>query len=497
MIEEPTGPKATGEEAPEGSRPAFMGTAAPVPERTRRQGTVPRWVPLSIVAALVIGFGLGVGGALLISGGDGAAVADSPQAAAGPGGEAAAVSSITLPQAGPNDPDAFGEVEVTGAILPRFAGETDLAIGMAAPELTGFDFEGTRVAITNDGKAKIILFVAHWCPYCQQEVPVVRDWFGTTELPADIDVYSVSTLTDFSRSNYPPRTWFEQESWNVPLIVDDDLDTAAGAFGLNAVPFWVFIDTNGIVTGRHAGGGVPADALTGVVRVSPTGGTMSEVTARSPAAQPDGPLRRVRSRPMETLTDTGAAIVHRLVAGPLENNVFIVACKAGGEAVIIDAADDADRILDAAAPYLVQAILTTHSHADHIGAAEAVCHALKAPFRIHPADAAATGISPVDPISDGEEICFGDLTMRAIHTRGHTPGSTCFLLGDLLFSGDTLFPGGPGATTDPDRFREVMTSLEQGLFTLPDTTRILPGHGPSTTIGTERPSLPEWWRRGY
>jgi len=200
---------------------------------------------------------------------------------------------------------------------------------------------------------------------------------------------------------------------------------------------------------------------------------------------------------METLIDDGAMIVHRLVAGPLENNVFIVACKAGGEAVIIDAADDADRILDAAAPYLVRAVLTTHSHADHIGAAAAVCRALGAPFRIHPADAAATGISPFDPISDGEQIRFGDLTMEAIHTPGHTPGSICFLLGNVLFSGDTLFPGGPGATADPGRFREVMTSLEQHLFTLPDDTRVLPGHGLATTIGTERPSLPEWWRRGY
>jgi len=252
------------EAAPETSRPAFMGTAAPVPERARRQGTVPRWVPLSIAAALLVGFGLGVGGTLLVTGGDEAAAAAPPQAAAGPAGEGTPVSSITLPQAGADDPDAFGEVEVTGASLPRLAGETDPAIGMTAPELTGFDFEGVPVAITDDGRAKIILFLAHWCPYCQQEVPVVRDWFGTDELPGDVDVYSVSTLTDFSRSNYPPRTWLDQEGWNVPVIVDDNLDTAAEAFGLNAVPFWVFIDTSGIVTGRHAGGGVPADALTGV-----------------------------------------------------------------------------------------------------------------------------------------------------------------------------------------------------------------------------------------
>ena len=200
---------------------------------------------------------------------------------------------------------------------------------------------------------------------------------------------------------------------------------------------------------------------------------------------------------MENPIEGGATEVHRLVAGPLENNVYIVVCKATGEAVIIDAADDAGRIIDKAAPFRVQAVLTTHSHADHIGAATAVRDALGVPFCIHPADAPATGITPFDPISHGEQIRFGDLTMEAIHTPGHTPGSTCFLLEDLLFSGDTLFPGGPGATTDPARFHEVMTSLEQHLFTLPDETRVLPGHGLATTIGAERPSLPEWWRRGY
>jgi len=264
MTEEPMSPEpgATPEEAPTASRPAFMGTAVPVPDRAARRSTMPRWVPLSIVAALLIGFGLGVGGTLLILGGDEAAAAAPGSAAAGPTDENTPVSGITLPQGGPNDPDAFAEVEATGASLPRFTGEADPAIGMQAPEISGFDFEGNTVEITDDGKAKVVLFVAHWCPYCQQEIPVVRDWFDTAELPDDVDVYSVSTLTEFGRSNYPPRTWLEQEGWNIPLIVDDDLDTIAEAFGLNAVPFWVFIDTNGTVAGRHAGGGVPAEALT-------------------------------------------------------------------------------------------------------------------------------------------------------------------------------------------------------------------------------------------
>lgn len=264
MTDEPMnpGPGTTPGEVPESSRPAFLGTTIPVPDRARRQSKSPRRVPLSNLAALLIGIGLGVGGTLLISGGDGAAAAVPGSVAPGPTGGNTPAAGITLPQADPNDPDAFGQVEVTGAILPRFSGETDPAVGLPAPELSGFDFEGNVVEITNDGRAKVILFVAHWCPFCQQDIPVVRDWFDTAELPDDVDIYSVSTLTEFGRSNYPPRTWLEQEGWNIPLIVDDDLDTAARAFGLNAVPFWVFIDTDGTVTGRHAGGGVPAEALT-------------------------------------------------------------------------------------------------------------------------------------------------------------------------------------------------------------------------------------------
>lgn len=192
-----------------------------------------------------------------------------------------------------------------------------------------------------------------------------------------------------------------------------------------------------------------------------------------------------------------AAEVRVVVVGPLENNVYVVVCRRTGEAAIIDAADEADRVLAAAADVRVGYILTTHGHADHVGAAAEVAAALDVPIRIHPADAAMARLTQFDPIEPSETVVVGDLRLEAVHTPGHTPGSTCFLLDDLLFSGDTLFPGGPGATGDPERFREIMTSLEARLFVLPDHTRVLPGHGPDTTIGTERPSLPEWWRRGY
>lgn len=190
--------------------------------------------------------------------------------------------------------------------------------------------------------------------------------------------------------------------------------------------------------------------------------------------------------------------VRALVVGALENNVYTIVCRRSGDAALVDAAAEPERILDWVADLPITAILTTHGHFDHVGAAAAVSRALGVGVRIHPADAAMAGLDTSLPIRDGEIIRIGDLAVRAIHTPGHTPGSTCFQVGDLLFSGDTLFPGGPGATGgDPSRFAEIMRSLEEHLFVLPDRTRVLPGHGLDTTIGEERPSLPEWWRRGY
>jgi glyoxylase-like metal-dependent hydrolase (beta-lactamase superfamily II) len=189
--------------------------------------------------------------------------------------------------------------------------------------------------------------------------------------------------------------------------------------------------------------------------------------------------------------------VHRVVAGPLDNNVWVIGCRATGEAVIVDAAAEPGLILEAVAGRPVSAIVTTHSHADHHGAAAAVRDATGAQIMVHPADAPAIAIPGTIPIEDGDTITCGDLELEVIHIPGHTPGSVCLRIGNLVFSGVTLFPGGPGATTDAARFSEIMRGVESRLFTLPDETLVLPGHGAETTIGEERPSLPEWRRRGY
>jgi glyoxylase-like metal-dependent hydrolase (beta-lactamase superfamily II) len=189
-------------------------------------------------------------------------------------------------------------------------------------------------------------------------------------------------------------------------------------------------------------------------------------------------------------------LVDKIVTGPLENNVYLIACAATGEAVIIDAAGEPARILEMAAEAHVTAVLTTHGHWDHVGAADEVAGALEVPILIGPEDAAMASLEDTTALDAGS-MAVGDLTLEIIATPGHTPGSRCIKVGNLIFTGDTLFPGGPGATGTPADFKQIMESLDTKLFTQTDETMILPGHGLDTTIGNERPSVEEWRRRGW
>ncbi len=193
-----------------------------------------------------------------------------------------------------------------------------------------------------------------------------------------------------------------------------------------------------------------------------------------------------------------APTIHKMRLGPLDNCVYIVSSPTTNRGVIVDAAAEPDRILAACEGIEITAILTTHGHHDHIGAVDAVRAALDIPFRLHPADRAVAGRDPDEALTDGEEIVIDDIALHAVHTPGHTPGSMSFLVEPFVLTGDTLFPGGPGATRwDYSDFGQIMDSIEDSLMTLSDPTVVHPGHGEDTTIGSERPHLEEWRTRGW
>ncbi|MGH8911386.1 MAG: MBL fold metallo-hydrolase [Acidimicrobiia bacterium] len=198
--------------------------------------------------------------------------------------------------------------------------------------------------------------------------------------------------------------------------------------------------------------------------------------------------------------------VTKLLVGPYDNGAYVVSCPRSTEAVVIDAAAEADRILVACQGLQVGSILTTHGHLDHISALDPVKDALGVPFLMHPADVDIAQRSPDTAIQHGQEFVFGDVALHTLHTPGHTPGSVSFVFepsepGEvhIIFSGDTLFPGGPGATRwEYSSFGQIMDSLEQQIFShLPDEAVVHPGHGVDTTIGAERPHLGEWRARGW
>ena len=190
--------------------------------------------------------------------------------------------------------------------------------------------------------------------------------------------------------------------------------------------------------------------------------------------------------------------VHRVVVGPMDNNVFVLRCTQTGDAVLIDAANEHDRLLELCRALGVRFVLETHGHWDHI---QAVPQLRDAGYDVHVTAEDADRLPSYDQLLDDDTVIeVGRLRLRTIHTPGHTPGSMCFRLegAPLLFSGDTLFPGGPGATKFPGGdFDTIITSIDRKLFTLPAHTMVLPGHGADTTIATERPHLQEWVDRGW
>lgn len=202
---------------------------------------------------------------------------------------------------------------------------------------------------------------------------------------------------------------------------------------------------------------------------------------------------------VELVWSDGAAEVHRFVVGPVDNNVYVVRCRRTGEAALLDAANEHDRLLRVATRLGVTSVLETHGHWDHIGA---VAEVRDAGIDVWVRAEDAGLLSGYDHLLDDDAVHqVGDLRLRTVHTPGHTPGSISFALENtpLLFTGDTLFPGGPGNTTfDGGDFATILTSIEQRIFRVFDgDTIIWPGHGAPSTVGAERPHLDEWVERGW
>lgn len=183
------------------------------------------------------------------------------------------------------------------------------------------------------------------------------------------------------------------------------------------------------------------------------------------------------------------------------NNVWLVGDDT--EVIVIDPAHDAARVAEAVAGRTVRAVLLTHGHWDHVTAAPAFAALVgDPPIHLNPADRflweeVHPGV-PFQPLRDGDGFTVAGGSLRALATPGHTPGATCLVADGVVFSGDTLFQGGPGATRwDYSDFDVIIASIRDRLLPLPDATLVHTGHGESTTIGAEKPHLDEWIARGW
>ncbi len=192
----------------------------------------------------------------------------------------------------------YGAVEVSGEPLPQMpesASEVDPAVGMEAPEAFGASHDGETVEIAADGRPKVLVFLAHWCPHCQAEVPVVQDWIDANGVPEEVDLISVSTRFQPGREEWPPDEWLDSEGWTAPVLVDDEDDAVANTFGLGGTPYWVVIGADGKVLARRSGeiGTDGFAELLELARSSATTGTedtgTSGVTTATPAPTTSAP----------------------------------------------------------------------------------------------------------------------------------------------------------------------------------------------------------------
>jgi len=201
-----------------------------------------------------------------------------------------------------------------------------------------------------------------------------------------------------------------------------------------------------------------------------------------------------------------AATIVKASVGPMDNNAYLVSCSATGKTLLIDAANDADDLIELIREHApdIALIVTSHQHYDHWQALAAVTEATGAPTAAHALDAEPLPVTPDRILADGDTVTIGELTFDVIHLQGHTEGSVALALngadGEVthLFTGDCLFPGGVGKTWKDGDFDRLLGDVSRKVFDVyPDSTVVYPGHGDDTTLGAERPHLAEWRQRGW
>jgi hydroxyacylglutathione hydrolase len=197
-------------------------------------------------------------------------------------------------------------------------------------------------------------------------------------------------------------------------------------------------------------------------------------------------------------TMTSQAQITKL--GPLgkwANNLYLLVDPATNEGLIIDTPENAEEVFDVARDTTVKGILITHSHPDHTAGLDIVREFYGAPVYCHPAEPWLDRAKVDEDLADGRKIRFGELELMSIFTPGHTPGSTCFQIGEGLFSGDTLFPGGPGRTQSAADLLQEIESITTRLHVLDERTTVYPGHGDNTTIAESRREYADFASRDH
>ena len=187
--------------------------------------------------------------------------------------------------------------------------------------------------------------------------------------------------------------------------------------------------------------------------------------------------------------------IEKLQLGPFGTNTYILVCQKTQDSVLIDTPAEANTILERLKGTNPKYILLTHNHMDHVGALSELHSNLKVPLAAHASDSGNLPSKPDMLLNDGDTILVGELKIDVLHTPGHTPGSLCFKVGKYLISGDTIFPGGPGKTGSSTDFKQIVKSITEKIFVLPDDTKICPGHGDATVLKIEKDQFAVFARR--